>query len=64
MSLLPMEVRARLIAASTMPKHLRSKAIDDVYTWARLHYPKCFTDSPEVSFVPPEAPLSTTKDLT
>ena len=64
MSLLPLAVRARLIAAASLPKHLRRVAIDDVYTWARLHYPQCFRDSPEVSFVPPDAPLSTTKDMT
>lgn len=42
MSLLPQPVRTKLIAAASLPKHLRSKAIDQTYTWAQLHFPEYF----------------------
>ena len=57
MTMLPLPVRARLIAASIVPRHLRSKAIDDAYTWARLHHPECFTDVPQEQVAVPTKPV-------
>ena len=43
--MLPLPIRARLIAAAALPKTQRAKAIDDVYVWARFNYPGLFTDA-------------------
>lgn len=55
MSLLPLPIRTRLIAASKVPDDgafSRIKAIDDVYKWARLHYPECFIETQGNARVP------------
>ncbi|MET3122632.1 hypothetical protein AAKU67_002234 [Oxalobacteraceae bacterium GrIS 2.11] len=69
--LLPLPVRSKLYAAAAMPKEVRSKAIDDAYVWARLHYPDYFRDvspsdiklAPPPQFVTTEVPIFlTTKE--
>lgn len=52
MSLLPLPVRTRLIAASKVRKEERLAAVNEALAWARLHYPSYFVETQDNVPVP------------